>query len=107
MKQTRALPAPGPEVPPGADLIDPARQVRCFLEIDVHPSEQTAIGEQTIVFIAADPIIELMLIEGIPTQPGRLFLNEDALAEFQASVGISPALGNFGPITRAYLKSNY
>ena len=28
-----------------------------------------------------------------------------ALAEFQASVGISPALGNFGPITRHYLAS--
>lgn len=30
-----------------------------------------------------------------------------ALAEFQASVGISPALGNFGPVTRGYLKANY
>ncbi len=30
-----------------------------------------------------------------------------ALAEFQASVGISPALGNFGAITRAYLSSHY
>jgi peptidoglycan hydrolase-like protein with peptidoglycan-binding domain len=28
-----------------------------------------------------------------------------ALAEFQASVGISPALGNFGSITRAYVGS--
>lgn len=30
-----------------------------------------------------------------------------ALAEFQASVGISPALGNFGSITRAYVSTNY
>lgn len=30
-----------------------------------------------------------------------------ALAEFQASVGISPALGNFGAITRAYMSSHY
>lgn len=30
-----------------------------------------------------------------------------ALAEFQAKVGISPALGNFGSITRAYISSNY
>jgi hypothetical protein len=30
-----------------------------------------------------------------------------ALAEFQASVGISPALGNFGPITRGYVQSHY
>ncbi len=32
-------------------------------------------------------------------------LTRAALAEFQASVGISPALGNFGPITRAYVSS--
>lgn len=30
-------------------------------------------------------------------------LTRAALAEFQAKVGISPALGNFGPVTRAYL----
>lgn len=30
-----------------------------------------------------------------------------ALAEFQASVGISPATGNFGALTRAYIKVNY
>jgi peptidoglycan hydrolase-like protein with peptidoglycan-binding domain len=34
-------------------------------------------------------------------------LTRAALAEFQATVGISPALGNFGPITRAYLMANY
>jgi hypothetical protein len=34
-------------------------------------------------------------------------LTRAALAEFQASVGISPALGNFGSITRAYLSSHY
>lgn len=30
-----------------------------------------------------------------------------ALAEFQANVGISPALGNFGPITKEYIRVNY
>ena len=30
-----------------------------------------------------------------------------ALAEFQANVGISPAWGNFGPITRFYLSADY
>lgn len=34
-------------------------------------------------------------------------LTRSALAEFQAKVGIKPALGNFGPITRAYLSANY
>ena len=34
-------------------------------------------------------------------------LTRAALAEFQAKVGISPALGNFGPITRAYLSVHY
>jgi len=34
-------------------------------------------------------------------------LTHAALAEFQSSVGISPALGNFGAITRAYLGAHY
>ncbi len=34
-------------------------------------------------------------------------LTRAALAEFQAKVGISPALGNFGSITRAYISANY
>ena len=34
-------------------------------------------------------------------------LTRAALAEFQAKVGISPALGNFGPITRGYLSAHY
>ena len=34
-------------------------------------------------------------------------LTRAALAEFQAKVGISPALGNFGPVTRNYLNANY
>jgi peptidoglycan hydrolase-like protein with peptidoglycan-binding domain len=34
-------------------------------------------------------------------------LTRAALAEFQTKVGISPALGNFGPITRAYLVAHY
>ena len=34
-------------------------------------------------------------------------LTRRALAEFQAGVGIKPAIGNFGPITRNYLKMNY
>ena len=34
-------------------------------------------------------------------------LTRAALAEFQAKVGVNPPLGNFGPITRAYLRANY
>lgn len=34
-------------------------------------------------------------------------LTRGALAEFQSRVGITPALGNFGPITRAYLSTRY
>lgn len=34
-------------------------------------------------------------------------LTRAALAEFQAQAGISPALGNFGPLTRAYLSAHY
>ena len=34
-------------------------------------------------------------------------LTRAALAEWQAKVGVKPALGNFGPITRAYLNVHY
>jgi uncharacterized repeat protein (TIGR01451 family) len=34
-------------------------------------------------------------------------LTRDALAEFQIKTGIKPALGNFGPITRAYFSAIY
>lgn len=34
-------------------------------------------------------------------------LTRGALAEFQISVGIKPALGNFGGITREYLGAHY
>lgn len=33
-------------------------------------------------------------------------VTQSALAEFQASVGISPASGNFGPLTRAYVSTH-
>jgi hypothetical protein len=34
-------------------------------------------------------------------------LTRAALAEFQTKAGINPPIGNFGPITRAYLSANY
>jgi Ice-binding-like/Intracellular proteinase inhibitor/Putative peptidoglycan binding domain len=34
-------------------------------------------------------------------------LTRSALAEFQASVGITPAIGNFGPKTRAYINGQF
>ena len=34
-------------------------------------------------------------------------MTRKALAEFQANVGIKPASGNFGPITRAYINTNF
>lgn len=34
-------------------------------------------------------------------------LTRAALAEFQSTVGISPAIGNFGPVTRGYFSTHY
>ena len=34
-------------------------------------------------------------------------LTRSALAEFQVKMGITPSLGYFGPVTRAYINSNY
>ena len=45
---------------------------------------------------------------GSPGHETNLFraLTKKALAKFQASVGIKPATGNFGPATRAYINSH-
>ncbi len=50
------------------------------------------------------PSAEALANVGATTYFGEL--TRKALAEFQASVGISPALGNFGSITRAYINSH-
>lgn len=34
-------------------------------------------------------------------------LTKAALAEWQSAVGVSPAFGNFGPVTRAFISSHY
>jgi peptidoglycan hydrolase-like protein with peptidoglycan-binding domain len=46
---------------------------------------------------------------GSPGNETKTFggLTRRALAQFQVKAGISPALGNFGPLTRAYIQTNY
>ena len=51
------------------------------------------------------PAAQALARNGSTTRFGAL--TRAALAEFQASVGISPAVGNFGSITRAYIQANY
>jgi peptidoglycan hydrolase-like protein with peptidoglycan-binding domain len=49
------------------------------------------------------PAARALLMRGATGYFGTLTVN--ALAEFQSAVGISPARGNFGPKTRAYIRS--
>jgi hypothetical protein len=51
------------------------------------------------------PAAQALAAVGATTYFGGL--TQAALAEFQAKVGISPARGNFGSITRAYLSAHY
>ncbi|MHB1769919.1 MAG: ice-binding family protein [Minisyncoccota bacterium] len=68
-------------------------------------SNGVAILQQFLISQNKGPSAEALARVG-PTSYFGVLTNA-ALAEFQANVGISPALGNFGPITRAYLSMHY
>lgn len=59
--------------------------------------------QQFLVRYHAGSVSEQLLLVGITRYFGDL--TRDALAEFQAHVGIAPASGYFGPKTRAYIAS--
>lgn len=61
--------------------------------------------QQFLISQKKGPAAEALANHGTTTYFGEL--TRSALAEFQASVGISPALGNFGAITRAYVSAHY
>jgi uncharacterized repeat protein (TIGR01451 family) len=63
------------------------------------------ILQQFLISQKKGPASEVLAKNGTTTYFG--ILTRAALAEFQLSEGINPHLGNFGPITRAYLKSHY
>lgn len=68
-------------------------------EMEVTVLQQFLISQNT------GPAAQALANVGATTYFGAL--TRAALAEFQASVGISPALGNFGAITRAYISAHY
>ncbi len=68
-------------------------------------SNGVAILQQFLISQNKGPSAEALDRVGATSYFG--VLTRAALAEFQANVGISPALGNFGPITRAYLSMHY
>ena len=61
--------------------------------------------QQFLISQNKGPAAQALASVGATTYFGTL--TRVALAEFQASVGIRPALGNFGAITRGYLRVNY
>lgn len=67
--------------------------------------DNVAILQQFLISQNKGPRAEALARFGANSHFG--LLTKGALAEFQAKVGIKPALGNFGPITRAYLRANY
>ena len=61
--------------------------------------------QQFLVDQAKGPAALALAGNGTTKNFGKL--TKAALAEWQNAVGISPALGNFGPITRAFISSHY
>lgn len=66
---------------------------------------EVAILQQFLISQNKGPAAQTLAGVGATAYFGEM--TRAALAEFQAKVGIGPALGNFGPITRAHLNANY
>jgi len=67
-------------------------------------SDDVSALQQFLISESSGPAAQSLADVGVTAYFGSL--TRAALAEFQANVGISPALGNFGAITRAYLSSH-
>jgi peptidoglycan hydrolase-like protein with peptidoglycan-binding domain len=59
--------------------------------------------QQFLIFQGKGPAAQALASNGATMYFG--VLTRAALAEFQKSVGITPAIGYFGPITRAFIDS--
>jgi hypothetical protein len=68
-------------------------------------NENVKTLQQFLISQNKGPAAQSLAKNGATTYFGSM--TRAALAEFQAKVGISPALGNFGAITRAYINANY
>ena len=87
-----------------SDFGQQVRAIATNLVIDSRGNNVTIL--QTFLFSQIKgPAAQALTKVGATAYFGEL--TRAALAEFQAIVGISPAIGNFGPITRNYLKANY
>jgi hypothetical protein len=68
-------------------------------------NNDVATLQQFLISQNKGPAAQALANAGVTAYFGGL--TRSALAEFQAKVGISPALGNFGAITRAYVSAHY
>jgi len=68
-------------------------------------SSDVAILQKFLVAQNKGPAAQALAVDAPTTYFGAL--TRAALAEFQAAVGITPAVGNFGSKTRAYISANY
>jgi hypothetical protein len=64
-----------------------------------------AILQQFLIAQNKGPAAQALANRGATSYFGAL--TRAALAEFQAKVGVGPALGNFGALTRAYINAHY
>src|SRR4051812_39585312 len=94
-----------------AGLLSIAMVLTLVVGLSATASAATYTRSLTVGSRGADvTALQTMLADGgfLSVSPTGYFgsLTKRALAQWQASVGITPAVGYFGPITRAYVASN-
>ena len=67
-------------------------------------NNSVTVLQQFLISQNKGPAAKALAQNGVTAYFGNM--TRSALSEFQASVGIIPAIGNFGPITRAFIKAN-
>jgi hypothetical protein len=90
-----------------ADMTNLGHDVRMIAMSLRFGSKGANVGtlQQFLISVGRGPASDALRNVGSTSYFGAM--TRATLAEFQAKVGISPALGNFGPITRAYLAAHY
>jgi len=90
--------------PIAANGVGQARDIVAYLRVG-SVSNDVSILQQFLISQNKGSAAQSLARVGATARFGAM--TRAALAEFQASVGISPATGNFGALTKAYIRANY